>query len=144
TGDRKAKGEFKSDDFRDYQDDTLDTWFSASGEENFRRKRDVAVSLKQAVVGIVSGKPAVHYCVVPASDPSIRNTPVEGVLVLWSLKPISLAAYKAAAIWVREMSARRHVERARSLNQMRAKADNVLDEFTARGDGGRVARAAAI
>lgn len=111
-------------------------------DEEFRRKLKAAIGLKQPIIGHSADQP--YYGIYPAYDHSIRRSPVEGVMIAWSDEPLTLPAAKAATSWLRERSARRHVEKARFLTAFRRHTKDALDKCTADLNHGRASRRASL
>jgi hypothetical protein len=144
TGTRKRDSTPDPDDFRQYDNQTIDAVLPFYSIDGFKHRLNGSVKFKQPFIGHIDQAQNTHFCIFPAHDPSIRGSPVEGVVVVWSSSPIALAAYKAAGAWLRELSARRHMEKAKFLTELRRQVE---DELTRTGHDdapGRRARQEAV
>jgi hypothetical protein len=117
TGSRDRNYQPRPADFPTRDNQPLSETLSFSGDTHFLRKLGLAVQLKQSIVG--STNSGEYYSIHPASDSTVRKSPVDGLLIVWSDRPISVMCYRAAATWLREFSVRRHLERVRFLNRLR-------------------------
>jgi hypothetical protein len=130
-----------SHDFRQQNNGTIDEIVSFYRDVRFQRNLGGAVRLRQPITGYAETATGVHFAVLPTFDVSIRGSPVEGVLVVWSTSAIELVAYKAASNWLRDFSARKHLDKARFLKNLRRETQNELNS-TARAESGMPGRKA--
>ena len=138
VGSRDAK-KINPEDLRHPDGSGIDGIVSFYADPAFQQKLEISVRLKQSIVGVTENK-RFHYCLFPAFDPSIRKSPVEGVLIIWSSEMLTLPTYRASATWLKEFSALRHIKKANFLSALRQKIELELRGVTERALPGRKER----
>ena len=128
VGSRDAK-KINPEDLRHPDGSGIDGIVSFYADPTFQQKLEISIHLKQSIVGATEDK-QYHYCLFPAFDPSIRKSPIEGVLIIWSPKTLTLPTYRASATWLKEFSALRHIKKANFLSELRQRIEQELRRMT--------------
>jgi hypothetical protein len=128
VGSRDSK-EISSEDLRHPDGSGIDRIVTFFRDELFQRKLELSIQLKQPIVGATQ-KQLHHYCLFPAFDPSIRQSPIEGLLIIWSSTRLAIPTYRATATWLKEFSALRHIKKAGFLSDLRQHIEKELRSVT--------------
>jgi hypothetical protein len=139
-GSREAGHDISINDFRSSDGGRIPETIPFASDPTFRRKLEISVRLKQPIVGMTDTPPLSNYCVFPTSDPSIRQSPVEGALIVWSPERLVLSAYRASNTWLKEFAALKHIKRARFLADLRQEIESELKKAWDEGWRGRAVR----
>jgi hypothetical protein len=143
-GTREAGHQITVEDFRRPDGGRIPETIPFASDSSFQRKLEISVRLKQPIVGVTDTLPLSNYCIFPISDPSIRQSPVEGALVVWSPERLVLSAYRASNTWLKEFAALKHIKRARFLADLRRETELELKRAWDDGWRGRTARQLSI
>lgn len=142
TGSRDPGYRPDPSDFPSSENKSLNQILPFSADQVFVWKLGRAVVYKQSIVGSVDTDWS--YSIHPASDSTRRQSPVEGLMIIWDAKPISVMCYRAAATWLRDFSARRHLEQTRFLQDLRLRVEERIKKSSPQRVWGREARRLAV
>jgi hypothetical protein len=143
-GSREAGHQITVDDFRRPDGGRIQETIPFASDPAFQRKLEISVRLKQPIVGVTDILPLNNYCIFPTADPSIRQSPVEGVLIIWNPERLVLSAYRASNTWLKEFAALKHIKRARFLADLRHEIESELKKAWDESWRGRAARQLSI
>jgi hypothetical protein len=143
-GSREGGHQITVRDFRRPDGGQIPETIPFASDTAFQRKLEISVRLKQPIVGVTDTLPLNNYCIFPTADPSIRQSPVEGTLIIWSPERLVLSAYRASNTWLKEFAALKHIKRARFLADLRQEIESELKRAWDEGWRGRVARQRSI
>lgn len=117
---RSEELEIRATDLRDSHNTSIAVVVPFHQDVAFRRSLKASITNKQPTTGFAgTSSEDFYFGVFPAFDASIRGSPIEGMLVIWHKSPIEMIAFRAAATWLKEFAARRHLEKLRFLSTFR-------------------------
>ena len=108
--------------------------------DEFKRDLLISINQKQPIQGYERNGSLLYYCIFPIFDPSMRGSPIEGVVLLKSGKRIPRIVFRSADTWIREYSAKRHIEQSIFIRDFRVKADQLLASIAGDTRCGRACR----